>query len=115
MTPTTSYNFGDIILVPFPFTDQSTTKKRPAVVVSSDAYHATRPDIIIMAVTSQTTPSGKTGEVSIKNWKDAGLLKPSLIKPVIATIENSLVLRRLGQLKEHEQQTLRKAIDAIVG
>jgi mRNA interferase MazF len=47
----TTYSFGDIILVPFPFTDQSAAKKRPAVVVSSDIYNRQRPDIIIMAVT----------------------------------------------------------------
>lgn len=45
----TTYNFGDIILVPFPFTDQSTSKKRPAVVISSDAYNKDRPGIILMA------------------------------------------------------------------
>jgi mRNA interferase MazF len=37
MPNTTIYSFGDVILVPFPFTDQTATKKRPAVVVSSDA------------------------------------------------------------------------------
>ncbi|MEG4030635.1 MULTISPECIES: type II toxin-antitoxin system PemK/MazF family toxin [unclassified Microcoleus] len=36
----TSYNFGDVVLVPFPFTDQTTTKKSPAVVISSDVYNA---------------------------------------------------------------------------
>ena len=35
----TSYNFGDVVLVPFPFTDQTTNKKRPAVVISSDVYY----------------------------------------------------------------------------
>jgi len=49
MPPTTSYSFGDLVLVPFPFTDQSATKRRPAVVVSSHAYHAERADLIIMA------------------------------------------------------------------
>jgi len=34
----TDYNFGEIVLVPFPFTDQSTVKKRPAVIVCSDTY-----------------------------------------------------------------------------
>ncbi len=43
------FEFGDIILVPFPFTDQSTTKKRPAVVISSAIYNTERPDLIIMA------------------------------------------------------------------
>ena len=43
MPTTTGCEFGDVVLVPFPFTDQTTTKKRPAVVVSSDAYHRDRP------------------------------------------------------------------------
>ena len=46
----TDFKFGDIVLVPFSFTDQSATKKRPAVIISSEAYHQQRPDLIIMAV-----------------------------------------------------------------
>jgi mRNA interferase MazF len=53
MPNTIGYSFGDIVLVSFPFTDQSTTKRRPAVVISSPAYHRERADLIIMAVTSQ--------------------------------------------------------------
>lgn len=49
----TDYNFGDIVLLQFPFTDLTTTKKRPAVVVSSGEYNNKRPDIIVMAVTSR--------------------------------------------------------------
>lgn len=48
----TGFEFGDVVLVPFPFTDQSAAKKRPAVVISSKAYHQARPDLIIMAITS---------------------------------------------------------------
>ena len=61
----TGYEFGDVLLVPFPFTDRSTTKRRPAVVVSSDTYHRERPDIIILAVTSQARPSASLGEATI--------------------------------------------------
>jgi len=57
MPNTTSFDFADIVLVPFPFTDQSTTKKRPAVIVSSSAYHRQRPDLILMAITSQFRPA----------------------------------------------------------
>ena len=115
MPPTTSYSFGDIVLVPFPFTDQTGIKKRPAVIVSSAAYHAARRDVVIMAVTSQTRPAGAIGEVQVKDWKGAGLIKPSVIKPVITTIEQTLVIRRLGQLRKEEQEALRKAITKIVG
>ena len=47
------YEFGDIVLVRFPFTNQTASKQRPAVVVSNQAYNASRPDVVIMAVTSQ--------------------------------------------------------------
>jgi mRNA interferase MazF len=49
----TDYDFGDIILVSFPFTDQTATKRRPAVIISSAAYNRQRPDLIIMAITSR--------------------------------------------------------------
>lgn len=115
MPSTTSYSFGDIVLVPFPFTDQSATKRRPAVIVSSDRYHRERPDLIIMAVTSQARPAGGVGEVQVKEWQAAKLLKPSVVKPVITTIEHSLVIRTLGRLKEVDQQALQQALAAVIG
>lgn len=63
MPSTTAYKFGDIVLVPFPFTDHTTSKKRPAVVVSADAYNQRRHDVIVMAVTSQILrAAGDPGE-----------------------------------------------------
>ena len=115
MPPTTSYSFGDIVLVPFPFTDQTGTKKRPAVVVSSAAYNQARRDLVIMAVTSQFTHSGAFGEVIVQDWSATGLIKPSAIKPVFTTVEKSLVIRRLGRLKEADQQALKRTLGAIVG
>jgi mRNA-degrading endonuclease toxin of MazEF toxin-antitoxin module len=56
-----SYDFGDIVLVPFPFTDQSGIKKRPAVIVSSAPYNAARLDLILMAVTSQIVDGVRGG------------------------------------------------------
>ena len=41
------YSFGDVILVPFPFTDQTGTKKRPAVIVSNAAYNQERRDVMM--------------------------------------------------------------------
>ena len=63
----TRFELGDVVLVPFPFTDQSTTKKRPAVVISSHAYNNERPDLIIMAVTSQIKPTAILGEVIVQD------------------------------------------------
>ncbi len=115
MPNTTTYNFGDIILVPFPFTDQTTSKKRPAVVISSDAYNNDRPDIILMAVASQMHQLGKAGEAVVEDWQEAGLLKPSLIKPILTTIEKTLVLKKLGSLSMKDRHTLQEILQKIIG
>ncbi len=51
--PTTLYEYGDVVLVPFPFTDQSAAKQRPAVIISSNEYQRELPDVLLMAVTSR--------------------------------------------------------------
>lgn len=115
MPNTTSYSFGDLILVPFPFTDQTTSKKRPGVVVSTAGYNRERPDLIIMAVTSQLRPLGLTGEAMVEEWREAGLLKPSVIKPILATLEKGLVLKKLGRLSEKDCHTLQEVLWTIIG
>ncbi len=55
------FEFGDVVLVPFPFTSQRASKKLPAVVVSNRAYGTARPDLIVMAVTSQLSAGSQTG------------------------------------------------------
>jgi mRNA interferase MazF len=99
------FEFGDVVLVPFPFTNQAASKKRPAVVISNRAYNNARPDVVIMSVTSQLRASAALGEVWGNEWKAAGLLKPSAIKPVFATLEQSLIIRQLGSLRPADQNT----------
>lgn len=115
MPHTTSYKFGDIVLVPFPFTDQTATKLRPAVVISSMAYHHERPDIILMAVTSQLRPSTTVGEAAIHFWREAGLIKPSVIKPILTTVEEKRIIKKLGQRSEDDEKVLEGVISTILG
>lgn len=111
----TGSRFGDVVLVPFPFTDQSDQKKRPAVVVSSAAYHRERSDLILMAVTSQAHLTATVGEAQITGWKEAGLLKPSVLKPILVTLDRGVVLRKLGYLRQQDLHSLRKSLSAILG
>jgi mRNA interferase MazF len=55
------------------------------------------------------------GEVQVSQWQAAGLLRPSVIKPVFATLEAALVIRRLGTLSANDRAALRKAIGEILG
>jgi mRNA interferase MazF len=111
----TAYSYGDVVLVPFPFTDQSAIKKRPAVIVSSDIYNSKRPDIIIMAVTSQMQSAGYFGDIIVNNWQKSGLLKPSVIKPIFTTVEKKLILKKLGALDKEDQLSLKESLSDIIG
>lgn len=106
--------FGDIILVPFPFTDQSSSKKRPAVIISTARYNAERPDFIIMAITSQIREQSGFGDAAVVAWEAAGLLKPSAIKPVIATIEQSFTIKQLGRLEYNDIASLKWVLGDII-
>jgi mRNA interferase MazF len=107
--------FGDIVLVAFPFTSQTASKQRPAVVVSSRAYNEAKPDVVVMAITSQLRAGTALGEVWVKEWTAAGLIKPSAVKPVFATLEQALVIRKLGTLHADDKEALRQAIAQVLG
>ena len=109
------YSFGTVVLVAFPFTDQIATKQRPAVVISSATYQHERPDLIILAITSQLRATVAFGEASVKDWQAAGLIKPSALKPIVTTIETRLVRKALGTLSPNDQQRLKAVIAAIIG
>ena len=55
-----------------------------------------------MAITGQMSTYPRIGEVIVSEWKEAGLLKTSTIKPILATIEKTLIIRTLGQLKQRD-------------
>jgi mRNA interferase MazF len=114
MPTTTSYEFGDVVLVAFPFTDQLERKKRPAVVVSSQLFHRSRADLLLMAITGQLA-TRRPGDLEVREWQRAGLLKPSLVKPIVATLEQGLVLKRLGRFSEPDRDGLAQVIRTVFG
>ncbi len=111
----TNYNFGEIVLVPFPFTDQTMAKKHPAIIVSSNFYNAALPDVVLMAITSQIRKPLKDGEIEIIEWQKAGLLKPSVIKPIFTMIEKKPILRKLGKLEIIDEQNLQNDLPNLIG
>ncbi len=68
-----------------------------------------------MAVTSQLRIPIKADEIEMVDWQKSGLLKPSVIKPVLTTIEKNLILRRLGNLEDEDMENLRLILQTILG
>jgi mRNA interferase MazF len=102
----TSYKQGDVLLVPFPFTDQSGSKQRPAIVISSAKYNQIHPDVILAPITSH--PIASTDELAILDWKLAGLLKPSVVKPILSSFDTRLVKRKLGNFSSTDKLAVRE-------
>jgi mRNA interferase MazF len=101
MPATTSYKRGDIVLVPFPFTDLSSSKQRPALVVSPDTFNLIRDDLLLVAITSQVPARLAPDEFAIPagDLAGCGLPKPSIIKLTkLVSLHRSLVIKRIGAL-----------------
>ena len=105
-----TYKPLDIILVKFSFTNQSQRKRRPAVIISSVSYNNAGKDVIALAITSQ--PQGN--DSLIVHWIKTGLNKPSWIKPLIATFENSIIIKKLGELTSTDKSIPSDIIRAII-
>jgi mRNA interferase MazF len=109
---------GDVVLVPFPYTDLSATKTRPAVVVSSDLYHQARSECLLAYISSQVTQADPQLDYVLADWRAAGLLKPSFMRPKIAAIDPALVVHRVGTLSTRDQSAvdngLRRALALTV-
>ena len=101
MPSTTSCKRGDVVLVPFSFTDLSSAKQRPAWVISADAFNSTRDDVFVAAITSRIPATLAADEFMIPAGELAacGLLKPSMLRmSKIVALHRQLVIKRLGVL-----------------
>ena len=77
------------------------TKRRPAVVVSSEAYHRERPDAILAVVTSQINKSISPTDYLLQDWQAAGLNKPSAVRIFLFTLPQSKIVE-IGELSERD-------------
>lgn len=92
------YQKGDVVLIPFPFTDLSAAKTRPAVVVSSEIYHNVRAELLLAYVSSQLSTADPKFDYILTDWESANLLKPSFVRSKIVAIEPSLIVYQVGKL-----------------
>jgi len=101
-----SYSKYDIILVKYPFSDLLSFKVRPAIVISNPSPSK---DIFIVPLTSQKITQ-LPGEFALSNWVEAGLNVQSYIKRGIFTIDESLVILKIGKLQTIDIEYLKKSI-----
>ena len=104
-----NYKKWDIVLVPFPFTDLSAVKKRPALIISSNEYNEYQ-DVVVAFVTSNLATQQRMGDYKIREWEKSNLPKPSMIRMKFATIDKSIILKTLGRLPEKDSNEFGQAL-----
>ena len=101
MPSTTTYDRGQVIVVNVPFSDQSGTKPRPALVVSAEAFHAKLPDLIVCPISSQSRFYRRPGlgDCPLREWRAVGLQHPSTVRiSKILAVDKAIIKRPLGRL-----------------
>ena len=87
---------GDIVVVPFPFSDLTNSKKRPALVLAD----LIGDDIILCQITSQNVKDSYAISLTNKNFASGSLHKKSNIRPNrIFTADKNIILKKVGEIK----------------
>lgn len=87
---------GDVVVIPFPFSDLSGSKKRPALVLADLPGN----DIILCQITSQQTKDAFSIQIDINDFANGSLPITSNIRPTrIFTADKSIIVRKAGTLK----------------
>lgn len=90
---------GEIVLIPIPFTDLSSQKRRPVIVISNDAYHRASTDMVVVAMTSNPTSFPYCFTITDTDLIRGQLNRPGVVRvDKIYTLAQSLVITTFGQV-----------------
>lgn len=105
----------DIVLIPIPYTDLSSHKKRPVVIVSNDKYNDSFEDVVVVAVTSNL--DAIKFSIPIDNsCLDEGQLKvQSLIRPdKIYTLSKNIIIKKFGKVSKKIFEQIKESINMVI-
>jgi mRNA interferase MazF len=105
---------GDVVLVGFVFSDESGRKVRPALVISSSAYHRARQEVIVAAITSNLRRRPFADHV-LADWQAAGLLFPSRVTAIVRTVQQTMIDRKLGSVTRADLRAVERELRRALG
>jgi len=106
-------DFGDVVVVPFPFVDLAAEKRRPSLILSHSTFNGSQGHSICAMI---TTGSGSKwpSDIAIDDWKPAGLNRPCIVRWKPFTLPNNLILRCAGKLAVHDQNKVVSSARSIL-
>ena len=103
-----TYKLFDVVVVPFPFTDQNTDKKRPALVLSDfDIFNNVTQNCVLAMITSANNP-GWPLDTHIGSIQKAGLPAPSKVRMKLFTLDSRFILKKIGGLSVKDQKAVKE-------
>jgi len=102
---------GDVVVVPFPFSDLSQSKKRPALVIAN----LKGDDLILCQITSQKVKDSYAITITSEDFESGSLKQTSNVRPNrIFTADQSIILYKIGRLKKRKIEEVTQAIIKIL-
>lgn len=109
-----TYDAFDVVVVPFPFTDRATTRRRPALVLSHARALGEKPGRSVLAMITSADNLSWPLDIPVKGQAAAGLPSPSVVRMKLFTLDHGLILRKAGKLGPGDQQQVRKSLRALL-
>jgi len=110
-----TYKKFDIVVVPFPFTDQNTTKRRPALVLSEkDSFNKETGNCVLAMITSEKNPPWPL-DSKIGSLKKAGLSAASKVRMKLFTLDSRLIVKKIGGLSVKDQKAVTDNLSKLFG
>ena len=113
--PIVGFNAFDVVVVPFPFTERSTTKRRPALVLSDLTAFNTQSGHVVLAMITSATNSDWPLDVEITDLDSAGLPASSVVRMKLFTLDQQLVIRKAGLLAQQDRKAVAAAVRRLLG
>lgn len=101
----------EVVAVPFPFTDRVAQKKRPAVIISRRDFNQQGQTLMGMITSSSMR---RPSDCSLRDLAAAGLSTPCVVRLKLFTLDNRLIIKRIGKLGEADQQRVAAALKSIL-
>jgi len=102
---------GDIVLIPIPFTNLASRKRRPVIVISNDAYNRAFADIVVVAMTSSPFPGPYTVPITSADLEDGRLNRPGMVRAdKIYTLSQGIVVKTFGRVKQEFLDRIRASL-----
>ena len=108
------YKPFDVVVVPFPFTDLKVDKRRPALVLSDDKnFNNPSGNCVLAMITSQNNPDWPL-DTPIRTIRKAGLKAPSKVRMKLFTLDNRLIIKKIGGLSGKDRKKIIKALQNLL-